>query len=134
MITVDAAGASLVGRFGMASYGGAGMADIPRRIKRLIRECAAAAEEAELRRALLPLAEAFEQWKRGEIDSFSLQELIHKFHQGPAREIYLRYSRNNQAALAGAIATGLLDASAVPLEVLEELARLIECFRDDAKA
>ena len=34
------------------------MADISKRVKRLLRDCAAAAHEEELRRALLPIAEA----------------------------------------------------------------------------
>jgi len=67
------------------------MADIPKRVKRLLRECAAAAHEEELRRALLPIAEAFKRWEQGELGSGDLSELIHRFHQGPARDLYLRY-------------------------------------------
>src|SRR5919197_5865455 len=40
-----------------------GMVDIPKRVKRLLRECAAAAHEEELRRALVPIAEAFKRWE-----------------------------------------------------------------------
>jgi len=45
------------------------MADTPRRIKRLLRECAAAAHEEELRLALLPVAEAFSRWEKRELGS-----------------------------------------------------------------
>jgi hypothetical protein len=38
------------------------MADAPKRIKRLLREYAGAAHEEELRRALLPVSEAFGRW------------------------------------------------------------------------
>ena len=70
------------------------MTETSKGIKRLIREFAATAHEEELRRALLPLADAFKQWEREELDSFALQERIHKFHQGAAslaRWIGLRF-------------------------------------------
>lgn len=53
------------------------MAETPKRIKRLLREYAAAAHEEELRRALLPISEAFGRWKRRELDSGELSEIIH---------------------------------------------------------
>ena len=58
------------------------MGDIPKRVKRLLREYASAAHEEELRRALLPLAEAFKRWEHGDLDSGELSDLIHRFHQG----------------------------------------------------
>jgi hypothetical protein len=64
------------------------MADAPKRIKRLLREYAGAAHEEELRRALLPVSEAFGQWARRELSSGELSEIIHRFHQGPARELW----------------------------------------------
>ncbi|MDP9311584.1 MAG: hypothetical protein M3R24_12005 [Chloroflexota bacterium] len=98
------------------------MRDIPKRVKRLLREQAARAYEAELRRALLPLAEAFEQWKAGQIESGNLCQLIHEFHQGPARELYTRYNAAwLDMVVARAIADGLLDRQEVPAEVLDYL-------------
>ncbi|MBN9560409.1 MAG: hypothetical protein J0H14_06705 [Alphaproteobacteria bacterium] len=107
------------------------MAEISKRTKRLIREYAGAAHEAELHRALLPLAGAFKQWERGEHDSFTLQDLIHKFHQGAARDLYLRYASNGlEPALAHAIVTGALERTAVPTELLGHLAGLLEFYQD----
>src|SRR2546426_12341514 len=68
------------------------MAETPKRVKRLLREYAAVAHEEELRRALLPVAEAFKRWERAELDSGGLSEIIHKFHQGPARDLWGRYN------------------------------------------
>ena len=68
------------------------MADTPKRIKRLLREHAAVAHEEKLRRALVPVAEAFKRWERGELGSGELSEIIHRFHQGPARELFARYN------------------------------------------
>ena len=109
------------------------MADIPKRVKRLLRECAAAAHEEELRRALLPIAEAFKRWEQGELGSGDLSELIHRFHQGPARELYVRYDTNQlEAPVAYAIVTGVLDRKAVPAEVLDHVARMIRFYEERA--
>lgn len=81
------------------------MPNVPQRLKRLLREYAAQVHEIELHQALVPLAEAFKRWERGELDSFDLSHLIHRFHQGAAREIYLRNdSRYPESAVAHAIA------------------------------
>ena len=107
------------------------MTETSKRIKRMIREYAAAAHEEELRRALLPLADAFKQWEREELDSFALQDLIHKFHQDAARDLYVRYASSRlEPALAHAIVAGALDRSAVPAELLDHLAGLLEFYRD----
>src|SRR5947208_14991575 len=109
------------------------MADIPKRVKRLLRECAAAAHEEELRRALLPIAEAFKLWEQGGLGSGELSELIHRFHKGPARELYVRYDTNDlEAPVAYAIVTGVLDRKAVPAEVLGHVARRIRLYEERA--
>lgn len=106
------------------------MPESSKRMKRLIRDLAATAEDAELRRALLPLADAFKQWEQGEVDSFSLKELIHQFHQGAARDIYARYATNHlEPSVAYAIVNGVLDRAVVPTEVLDYLAGLLEFFQ-----
>jgi len=108
------------------------MADIPKRVKRLLRECAAAAHEEELRRALLPIAEAFKRWEQGELGSGDRSELIHRFHQGPARDLYLRYNTAPlEATAAYAVATGVLDRDAVPAEVLDHVARIIQFYESE---
>jgi hypothetical protein len=116
-------------------YDETAMAEIPKRLKRLLREYAGKAHEAELREALAPIAEAFKRWERGEIDSFDLKDLIHQFHQGPAREIYLRYyDRAPEPPVAYAIVSGLIDRATVPAELLNHLARLITRYEDERKS
>ncbi len=101
----------------------------PKRIKRLLRELAAKAHEEELRRALAPLANAFERWARGEADSFEVSDLVHEFHQGPSRELFVRYTRSpHDATVAYAIATGIIHRRDVPDELLEHLARALEFY------
>jgi hypothetical protein len=106
------------------------MSDTPKRIKRLLREHAGKAHEEDLRQALVPLAEAFKRWGRGELDSFDLSGLIHEFHQGPARQIYVRYDGSSAPAVAGAIVAGILKRNEVPAELLEYLSGLIKAFED----
>jgi hypothetical protein len=68
------------------------MKDVPKRVKRLLGEAAGAAYEEELRRALLPVAGAFKRWEPGALASGDLSDIIHRFHQGPSRELFLRYN------------------------------------------
>lgn len=91
-------------------------------IKRLLREHAALAHEEELRRALLPLGDEFDRWRRGEVGSEGLSGHIHEFHQGPAREIWKRYHQGlPDVAVAYAIWRGILQREKVPAELLEAL-------------
>ena len=96
---------------------------MPKPIKRLLREYAAAAHEEELRRALLPISEAFGRWASAELGSGELSEIIHRFHQGPARELWARYNTPHlEIPVAFAITTGVLGRGTIPAELLEHLA------------
>jgi hypothetical protein len=108
------------------------MADTPKRIKRLLREHAAAAHEEELRRALAPVAEAFKRWERGELGSGELSEIIHRFHQGPARELFARYNTPYlEMIVAYAITVGVLDRQKIPAELRDHLARALEFYEGE---
>jgi hypothetical protein len=103
-----------------------------KRIKRLLREYAAAAHEEELRRALLPVAEAVRRWERKELDSGELSEIIHKFHQGPARELWVRYNTTHlEMTVAFAITTGVLSRDAIPAELLEQLTGPMRFYEEE---
>jgi hypothetical protein len=109
------------------------MKDIPKRVKRLLREAAGAAHEEELRRALLPVAEAFKRWEAGALASGELSDIIHRFHQGQNRELFLRYSTPDlDLAVAHAIVTGVLDRSAIAPELLEHLAGALGFYESQA--
>lgn len=105
---------------------------MPKRIKRLLREQAMLAHEEELRRALLPLATAFEEWKKGGLGSGELSAEIHEFHQGPSRQLFNKYNNGPLDALvAYAIVSGIIDASQVPDELLEYLSRAIAFYKEE---
>ncbi len=104
-------------------------------VKRQIRELATRLEEMELDAALRPLAADFKRWEAGEIDAFDLKDLIHRFHQGPARKIYLRYDTPDPAAhVAYAIVQGTLDRAMISPEVLADLERWIYVVTEAQKA
>jgi Plasmid pRiA4b ORF-3-like protein len=107
------------------------VADLPKRIKRLLREWAGAAHEEELRRALLPVSEAFERWARRDLSSGELSEIIHRFHQGPARELWVRYDTSHlEMPVAFAITTGVLTRETIPAELLEHLAGALRFYEE----
>jgi hypothetical protein len=58
-----------------------------------------------------------------------ISDLIHGFHQGPSRDLFVRYTmKPHNSAVACAIATGILDRSSVPAELLEHLAPALEFY------
>ena len=93
--------------------------DLPKAIKRDMRTLIGLAHETELAKALDELHGDFERWKSGEIDSFELSDRIHRFHDGPNREIYLRYTGRVDARylVEYALEEGLIQKAAVPKEV-----------------
>ena len=108
-----------------------GPSEIPKKIKKEIRSLAAKAHEEELRRALLLLADKFDQWKAGSRTSFELVEDIHKFHNGEAREIYKRYDHpTEEIAVAMALANGILNQDSASTEVLNALKQAIAFYQE----
>ena len=98
-----------------------------KKTKKLMRELMGKTYEEELRRALIPLSEAFDQWKEGGTESGELSDLIHEFNRGPARKLFVNYDgKMDDFMVASAVARGILDRKEVPQELLEQLADLIE--------
>ena len=108
------------------------MADAPKRIKRLLREYAAAAHEEELG-GLCSLCQKVQAVGEGELGSGELSEIIHQFHQGPARELWVRYNTPRlEMAVAFAITTGLLARDTIPGELLEHLRGAMRFYEGQA--
>jgi hypothetical protein len=92
--------------------------------KRNIRELAGLAHERELGQELGKLEEQFAHWRRGGIDAHALSEVIHEFHNGPARELYSLYSGDMlELVVAGALARGVLKPAEIPDDTLPILRR-----------
>ena len=91
------------------------------------------AHEEELSRALNVLAGYFDEWRSGRIDSVELNQIIHKFHQQTAHEIFVRYEMGDHRALvANAVASGILERKQLPVELIQDMERLIAYFEVDA--
>src|SRR5262249_2534045 len=102
------------------------MQGLPKRIKRLVREWVGIAHERDLRNALGDLRVQFDRWNRGEIDSFELNNLVHRYHQDSSREIWKRYATTHlESAVASAVAAGVLRREELPAELLQHIAGLI---------
>ncbi len=112
------------------------MNEVPKRVSRALRELAETAYQEELRRALVPLAEAFEAWKSGKAQSDDILERIHAFHQGPARELSRKYERHlMKFGVAQAIVSGIIKRESVPPDVLEHLAGALDfCTSQQAES
>lgn len=112
------------------------MTEPSKQIKRALRDLAGRAHEEELARALRPLAEAFDAWRAGRLDVWQLNDLIHRYHDGPQRQLWKRYADLGPLAtpmVAHAIVAGILYRAAIPPDVLEYLSAAIAVYERDAK-
>ena len=101
----------------------------------MIREWAGVGHDRDLRAALTELRGQFDRWERGEIDSFELNDLIHKYHDGASREIWKRYATSHLApAVASAVVAGVLRKDELPDELVQHIAGLIDFYQHDLSA
>ncbi len=98
------------------------MREYPKHIKRLIREHAARAYEAELGQAVGKLEAQFAFWRGGQISAGELSDRIYTFTRGPARELWERYNaRIDDTLVAHANMIGRLPRETIPAALLEAL-------------
>ena len=99
--------------------------------RRRLRELGGAAYERDLSEHLTALEAEFKRWRAGEIDAFALSEAIHRFHQGPSRELFSKYEPSHlELAVAHAIHRGILTEDEAGAEALEILAKQLDHFRE----
>jgi hypothetical protein len=99
--------------------------------RRALRELAGTAYDRELSACLRELLSHFHDWEARRIDSFQLSDLIHKFHDGPSRELYKIFTGMKPAELvARAIVHGLLKREEVPSQLLMKLEQKINVFQE----
>jgi hypothetical protein len=69
------------------------------------------------------------------MDSFELNEFVHRFHQDTARDIWKRYATSHlEPAIASAVAAGVLRKAELPAELVQHIASLIEFYEHDLSA
>jgi hypothetical protein len=106
-------------------------AEPSKRISRLLRELAGRAHQEALGRELSKLHESFHAWQSGKLSALGLNEEIHRFHDGPSRELYVHYtSKLYELVVARAVIQGLLSESALPEEIRLHLASALARERE----
>jgi hypothetical protein len=99
--------------------------------RRRIRELGGIAYERDLSVHLATLEAEFKKWRAGEIDAFAVVDAVHRFHQGPARDVFSTYQSSNlEFALAHAIHRGLVSESEAGPDVMDALARYLSHLRE----
>ena len=89
-----------------------------------LRRLAGLAYERELAKALELLGKKFGQWEKKKITAFKLNDFIHKFHNGTARDLWSFYTGGDSVMIvAHALAKGIILKTEVSPAILEKLIR-----------
>ena len=106
-----------------------GLGEYPKALRAEFRDLVGKAHERDLSQALEALEAHFERWRDREIDPFELNDLIHRHHHGPSREIYLRYDGGDpDVTVAHAVRRGLLRSEELSPAMVEIIAPLLHVF------
>jgi hypothetical protein len=106
------------------------MTELTKSLKRKLREQSMTVHEEELRRALEPLAAAFDEWRQAKVGSGELAVRIHDWDCGPCRELWKKYNYGDATLnVAYAIVTGILNPQNIDPALLEYLQSAIEFYR-----
>jgi hypothetical protein len=104
----------------------------PKPIKKALRDLAGEAYERELRHELGKLDKSFNAWRSGELTSGELNDRIHDYESGPAREMFKRYNSGlPDVNVASAVAVGLLVWQEIPADVLNAIEDMITLFKSE---
>ena len=98
----------------------------------MLREAVDLAYSRDLAIELGKVEEDFRKWRVGEIDEFELTENIHKYHNGPAKDLFGKYVGNPfiDNLTASALIDGLISSDEVPAELVEFLRPCVERVRE----
>ncbi len=107
------------------------MSQNKKNFKKDIRRLTGIAYERELRQHLGALFNKFLEWREGQLITWDLVEMIHKFHNGAARELYSFYQKPSDYVVAYAVSKGLISLSDVPDELHEVVEKLQDCFKKE---
>lgn len=106
------------------------MTDFTKRERGKLRKLSMRAYERELARELSHLEAQFTEWREGAVDSFQLNDIIHKFHDGVNRDLYKQYTIvEPYLMVAYALVEGILGEEEIEPEILTKLGRAIEFYR-----
>src|SRR5688572_19120489 len=96
--------------------------DLTKGQRRELRRIAGLAHERALATALTEVEKQFLRWRAGEIGPHDLNDAIHRFHQGPSRQLWLQYQDGPvEIAAVHAVQRGVVAADELSPEILEIL-------------
>jgi len=106
--------------------------DLTKAERRRARQIAGIAWDRELARALRELEARFQDWGDSKIDAFELADEIHRFHDGPNRDLYKLYNAlSPEQATARAVALRVVSPEDVPEQIRKALAASIEFWSSE---
>lgn len=92
------------------------------------------AHERELKNVLLSLFGRFDQWRRGQLDPFELNEELRRHAQETSRALQAKYQGTPpETAVAMAVVTGVLREDELEAECARIVAPQIGYLRDKAR-
>jgi len=87
-----------------------------------LRRLTGLAYERELAKALKSLEKDFRRWKGNKITAYELSDLIHKFHNGIARDLWSFYTTGHvELSAKHAITKGVILKNEISAGILEKL-------------
>jgi len=87
------------------------------------------AYERDLSRCLEVVAAKFEAWKKKEISTWDLNQLIHEYHSEIARELYKSYTMNDPVfSVAFGVAQGVISIKDVDKTCRDEISSLADAI------
>ena len=99
-----------------------------------LRRWAQLAYERELKNTLLQLFGKFDQWRRGQLDPFELNEAVRRHSETDARELKTRYTTTPpETAVAMAVVTGVLREDELDAQCVALIGPQVKYLRDKAR-
>ncbi len=103
----------------------------PKLTKRKLRELAAISYENEMEAHLQELLKSFDRWKKGKLNVFQLDEIIHKYHDIKARESYNAYNGlDHKMFIVRAVSKGILQEADIPEDIRDSIMQLVEILKE----
>ena len=96
-------------------------------MRKKLKELAMLVWKRELDQYIEKLAKRFDEWKEKKIDCFEINEYIHKFHDGPSRELWKKHNYfKADMIVAIGLDTGILKKEEISEDILQQIEDKIE--------
>lgn len=98
---------------------------MPKALKREIRDLGGVLHERLLGAELAKLEAEFARWRAGELDAIELSTLIHKFHEGPPRTLWIMFNTHDVRVLGYHLGEAIKEGTMRVEEFSEEALRFL---------